>query len=171
MFASLVRTGAVVALVLAGSTGVGVTAHAAPGPPGADRASGTFVAAVDFTSLSTEEVRGNKCELTVDGVLTFTGTVEGTASGTTTAVVFAPCTEALAQPPGSFFDVFRFDGSFTGEVGGTPASGELRYAGVTRVGGAIDATVLLDAGRARAVLRADAQVAVGGTYTGVAKAG
>lgn len=47
----------------------------------------------------------------------------------------------------------------------------LSYAEVTQVGGAIDATVILDADTARAVLRADAQVAVGGTYTGVAKAG
>ncbi len=172
MFASLVRGCAATALVLTASVSAGVPAHAVPAPPGpASGASGTFGATVDFESLLAEDVRGNKCEFTVDGTLTFSGTVEGTATGTTTAVIFAPCAEALALPPGSFFDVFRFEGEFTGAVDGTPASGELSYAGVTRVGGGIDATVILDAGTARAVLRADAQVAVGGTYTGVAKPG
>jgi hypothetical protein len=173
MSVSLARPGAVAALVLAGALGGGgAVAHADPAPPGpAQRATGSFDATVDFTSLVAQEVRGNKCELTVAGALTFTGTVEGTATGTTTAVVFAPCAEALSLPPGAFFDVFRFEGTFVGAVDGTPAEGELSYAGVTRVGGGIDATVLLDADAARAVLRADAQVAVGGTYSGVAQSG
>jgi hypothetical protein len=142
---------------------------AAASPAGAQGAEGDFVAAVDFSSVQARDVRGNKCELTVDGTLSFSGTVEGEAVGTTTAVIFAPCADALASPPGTFFDVFRFDGDFTGEVLGEAASGSLRYAGVTRVGGAIDATIILDGDDARAVLRADAGVAVGGTYTGVAK--
>lgn len=50
-----------------------------------------------------------------------------------------------------------------------PVSGSLSYAGLTRVGGAIDANVILDGAEARAVLRADAQVAVGGSYSGIAK--
>ncbi|WP_154402112.1 hypothetical protein [Ornithinimicrobium cavernae] len=140
-----------------------------PAASGAQAAEGEFIAAVDFSSLQARDVRGDKCEFTVNGTLSFTGTVDGDAVGTTTAVVFAPCAEALASPPGTYFDVFRFEGDFTGDVLGEPASGSLSYAGLTRVGGAIDATVILDGDDARAVLRADSQVAVGGTYTGVAK--
>src|SRR5690606_2528962 len=105
---------------------------------------GDFIATVDFASLQARDVRGNKCEFTVNGTLTFTGTVEGDAVGTTTAVIFAPCEDALAAPPGTYVDLFRFDGDFTGEVLGEPTSGSLSYAGVTRVGGVIDATVILD---------------------------
>lgn len=137
---------------------------------GAQAAVGDFVASVDFTSLQTRDVRGNKCEFTVNGALTFSGALEGTAVGTTTAVIFARCEEALAAPPGTYFDVFRFDGQFTGEVLGQPDGGALSYAGLTRVGGGIDATVILDGDQTRAVVRADAQVAVGGTYSGIAKA-
>lgn len=148
-------------------------AGAAPGT-GASPASravladGDFVAAVDFGSLEFRDVRGKKCEFTVDGTLTFTGTVEGVATGTTTALIFAPCAEALANPPGTYFDVFEFEGGFTGKVFDDPASGSLRYAGLTRVGGKIDATIRLTADSARVVLRADARVAEGGTYGGVA---
>jgi hypothetical protein len=162
------RGGVLAAALLAVST-VGGPAHAAPGP--ATAATGSFVADVDFASLQATDVRGNKCEFRVDGTLTFSGTLEGVATGTTTAVIFAPCADALAQPPGSFFDTFRFEGRFTGEVGGTAATGPLSYAGLTRVGGDIDARVRLNAGPVRAVLRADAQVAVGGTYSGVAQTG
>ncbi|WNB87246.1 hypothetical protein [Cellulomonas sp. ATA003] len=151
---------------------------AAPGAPdahpargGAGYAAGDFVAAVDFTSLQARDVGPRRCEFTVDGVLTFSGTVAGVADGTTTALVFAPCAEALATPPGTYADVFRFHGDFTGEVRGIPTSGTLRYAGVTRVGGEIDALVTLRGDDARAVLRADAQVTVGGSYRGVAQAG
>lgn len=144
---------------------------AAPGSGrGAQSAVGDFVASVDFSSLQARDVRGNKCEFTVNGALTFSGALEGTAVGTTTAVIFASCDEALAAPPGTYFDVFRFDGHFTGAVLGQPDSGALSYAGLTRVGGGIDATVILDGDQTRAVVRADAQVAVGGTYSGIAKA-
>lgn len=98
-----------------------------------------------------------------------TGTLDGSAVGTTTAVIFAPCADALANPPGTYLDVFRFEGDFSGEVLGEAVTGPFSYAGVTRVGGDIDATMVLDGDAARAVLRADAQVAVGGTYSGVAK--
>jgi hypothetical protein len=137
---------------------------------GAVPAEGDFVAAVDFSSLQARDVRGNKCEFTVDGTLTFSGTVDGTADGVTTAVIFAPCADALANPPGTFVDVFEFEGRFEGDVLGSPASGSVRYAGITRVGGGIDALITLRGEDARAVLRADARVAVGGTYRGVARA-
>lgn len=136
---------------------------------GVQPAAGDFTAGVDFPTLRVREVRGNKCEFTVRGTLTFTGTLTGTAVGTTTAVIFAPCAEATTTPPGTFFDVFRFEGAFIGTVVGSPVTGDLAYAGVTRVGGAITATIILRGDRAKAVLRADARVAVGGSYAGVAK--
>lgn len=174
MHARLIRGAAATGLAMVGllvpSTAAAATApHAAETPRGgALPAEGYFVASVDFTSLQARDVRGNKCEFTVNGTLTFSGTLEGTANGVTTALIFAPCADALASPPGSYFDVFEFEGHFTGEVLDDPASGPLRYAGVTRVGGEIDALIILS-GDARALLRADAQVAVGGTYHGHSK--
>lgn len=168
----------VTAVVMAASTFLAVpTATASPVAAATDTrqglgavpAEGAFVASVDFATLQTQDVRGNKCEFTVDGVLSFSGTIEGEATGVTTAVIFATCQEVLASPPGTYFDVFRFEGDFAGEVLGEPVTGELSYAGVTRVGGQVDATVILDGDEARAVARTDGQVAVGGTYRGVAK--
>lgn len=156
----------VVAAILAASTAGAATAGAGGG---AQRAEGDFVAAVDFSSLQAIDVRGNKCEFTVNGTLTFSGTLDGAAVGTTTALIFAPCAQALAAPPGTYRDVFRFEGDFTGLVLGEATNGPLSYAGITRVGGDIDAIVHLDGDTARAVLRADAQVGIGGTYAGVAK--
>lgn len=153
-------TGAPVASAVASSAS---SAHA-------QRAAGNFSAAVDFATLQVKDVRGDKCEFTVNGTLTFTGTVTGVATGTTTAVIFAPCSEATTNPPGTFFDIFRFEGTFVGTVAGSPVTGPLIYRGVTRPGGAIDATIRLVGDGGRAVLRAEAVVAVGGSYTGVAKA-
>ena len=141
------------------------TASAAP----AIRADGAFDAQVDFSSLTaTPRANGNHCELVVQGALIFTGTLTGTAHGTTRAYVLAPCQEVLAVPPGTYRDVFRFNGAFSGTVEGTATSGQLTYAGVTHPGGDIRATIRLR-GSSSAVLRADAMVAVGGAYTGVAK--
>ena len=135
------------------------------------RARGDFTATVDFASLVVRPVRPDRCEFTVNGTLEFTETLVGTAPGTTTALIFAPCSQATTSPPGTFPDVFRFVGTFTGTVAGRSTSGPLTYAGVTRAGGDIDATVLLDGDRASAVLHADAVVAVGGSYRGVARTG
>lgn len=141
------------------------TASAAP----ATRATGEFSAAVDFDTLSaTPAAGGRHCQLVVQGVLTFDGTLDGIAEGTTTAYVLAPCEEVLVVPPGAYRDVFSFKGSFSGTVAGTPATGKLTYSGITHPGGDIGATIHLR-GSSRAVLRADATVAVGGTYVGVAK--
>src|SRR5688572_18766960 len=73
-------------------------------------AAGAFTARADFSSLVTRDVGNSKCEFLVQGTLTFTGTLEGVASGTTTALIDAPCSEALSNPPGTFRDVFRFEG-------------------------------------------------------------
>ena len=132
-------------------------------------AAGAFTAVVDFPSLVTRDVGNSKCEFQVDGTLTFNGTLEGVASGTTTALIDAPCPEALSNPPGTFRDVFRFEGDFAGTVDGVPATGDLSYAGVTRPGGSIDANIRLRADHAKAELRTvDAQIGLGGTYRGVA---
>ncbi|MDD9205504.1 hypothetical protein PU560_03350 [Georgenia sp. 10Sc9-8] len=136
----------------------------------AQHATGDFTAEVDFTTLRATDVLGHACRLTVNGVLHFTGSLDGEARGTTTAVVHAPCSEVTTAPPGAYFDVFRFAGTFTGTVHGVPTTGDLRYAGITWPGGAIRALVRLTGERATAVLRADATVAVGGSYTGVARA-
>lgn len=156
------------AILLAGA-GPAAAHSPSAGGQGAQPAAGTFVAEVDFATLEARDVRGNKCEFTVNGTLVLTGTLDGSAVGTTTAVIFAPCADALANPPGTYLDIFRFEGDFSGDVLGEAVTGPFSYAGVTRVGGDIDATMVLDGDAARAVLRADAQVAVGGTYSGVAK--
>lgn len=157
--------------VLITLTFLGGTSAAAAMPQKSD-AAGTFTALVDFPSLVTRDVGTSKCEFRVDGALTFDGTLEGVASGTTTALIDAPCPEALSNPPGTFRDVFRFEGTFTGTVDGVPATGELRYAGVTRPGGAIDANIHLRADQAKVELRTvDAQIGVGGSYRGVAVTG
>ena len=82
----------------------------------------------------------------------------------------ATCAEALdPNNLGAFRDVFRFEGTFTGEVAGVDATGNLTYAGVTRPGGSIDANINLRADGAKATLHTvNAQLGVGGTYCGVA---
>lgn len=139
-------------------------ASAAPVRP----ASGAFTVAVDFPSATFIPVGPRACRVGIDATLTFSGTVAGTASGRLGALVLAPCAQAQTTPPGTAADVFRFDGAFTGTVAGAPATGRLTYAGVTRVGGAIDATVVLR-GTAHAALRAEAVAGVGGTYVGLAR--
>jgi hypothetical protein len=155
------------ALMLALAVAGAPTASAAATP--AVRSSGTFQANVDFMTLTaTAAPNGRHCELAVQGALTFHGTVNGVAEGQTTAYVLAPCDEVLVVPPGTYRDTFRFTGTFAGTVNGSPTTGELTYFGITHPGGDINATIRLQGG-SRAVLRADATVAVGGTYTGVAK--
>jgi hypothetical protein len=117
-----------------------------------------------------EDVKGNKCKLTVDGTLSFTGDLAGDAVGTTTAIVFATCQEALGAPPGTYFDVFKFQGDFTGTVFGEAAEGTLTYAGVTQEGGDIDARIKLRGDAWAALRTTDAVVLQGGSYSGKAKA-
>ena len=134
-------------------------------------ASGAFTAAVFFNTLVPRPVGNSKCEFVVQGRLTFSGTLEGVAQGTTTALIDAPCAEALNPANlGAFRDVFRFEGTFSGVVAGVVvADGDLSYAGVTRPGGSIDANIKLRADGAKATLHTvTAQLGVGGTYRGVA---
>jgi energy-converting hydrogenase Eha subunit A len=157
------RTTSVAAVVVAlAGTVLAGPASAAPSPP----AEGTFTVAVAFPTAVFEDVGDRVCRVSIDGTLIFEGTLDGIATGTLSALVLAPCSQAQTTPPGTSRDVFRFRGTFSGTVDGAPTTGALTYAGVTRVGGAIDATILLR-GQPRAALRADATAGVGGTYAGV----
>lgn len=129
------------------------------------RASGEFAANVDFSTL-TLTPRGAHCLLVVDGELVFTGTIEGTATGTTTALVLAPCSEVAAAPPGTHRDVFRSVLEFEGTVGGEATTARVVYQGGVREGGEIQGHIRLTGGVV-GVLDADAVVAVGGSYDGI----
>jgi hypothetical protein len=127
-------------------------------------AAGEFQAEVDFGTL-TYHSQGNHCIVQVEGSLSFTGTLVGDAPGMTTARIFASCEEVLANPPGTFPDVFRSELEFDGTVNGLPAQASMVYHGRAAAGGQIDARILLSDGL-QGVLHADAQLAVGGSYTG-----
>jgi hypothetical protein len=145
-----------------------LTAVAVPGHADDSKsANGEFTANVDFTTLSLTPV-GVNCMLQVDGFLVFTGTLEGVATGTTKALVLAPCEDVAINPPGTFKDVFRSKLEFLGTVSGEPATADLTYQGVTEVGGQIKAKFLLRNGL-KGMLKVDAIVAVGGSYQGIVK--
>jgi len=126
--------------------------------------SGSFDAIVDFTTL-TLTPRGANCLLTVDGQLVFTGTIEGTGTGTTSALVFAPCSEVATTPPGTFPDVFKSELVFEGTVDGEEAQANLLYMGRVQPGGQIEGRLVFSNGIAGR-LEVDAVVAVGGEYHG-----
>src|SRR5688500_18350844 len=65
--------------------------------------SGHYDALVDFSTLSLTP-KGNNCLLEVAGQLVFTGTIQGTATGRTSALVHAPCADVASTPPGTFGD-------------------------------------------------------------------
>ena len=128
-------------------------------------AAGDFDAIVDFTTVSFTP-RGSNCLLVVEGALVFTGTIEGTASGVTSALVFAPCEDVSTTPPGTYRDVFRSELEFEGTVnGGELTHAKVLYQGGVEVGGEIDAHIIFSNGIA-GVLDASAIVAEGGTYRG-----
>lgn len=164
-----IRAAGIMAAGVVSTFALAAPAVAAPSTTHAVRASGDFTATVDFATLTPKPLPGGRCELTVEGTLDFTGTLDGTAGGTTTAIVFAPCADVLANPPGTFRDTFRFSGDFVGTVDGTDTAGPLSYFGVTDPGGDIRAAIHLKGDEARAFLRADAKLAEGGSYRGVAK--
>jgi hypothetical protein len=128
------------------------------------QASGDFDALVDFSTL-TLTPRGTNCLLRVNGQLVFTGTIEGTATGQTTALVFAPCSEVATNPPGTFPDVFKSELAFEGTVDGDRAQANLLYMGRVQPGGQIEGRLVFSNG-VSGVLDADAIVAVGGEYSG-----
>ena len=131
---------------------------------GPSEVSGTYEAVVDFATLDVVP-RGENCQLTVDGALVFSGSIEGEAVGTTTALVFAPCSDVATNPPGAFRDVFTSELHFVGTVNGEPAEASVLYQGGVQVGGAIDGRILFSNGVA-GVLDVEAFVAAGGSYQG-----
>ena len=133
-------------------------------PAGSVQSSGHFDALVDFSTV-TLTPKGANCLLEVSGQLVFTGTIEGTATGRTSALEFAPCAEVATSPPGTFPDRFKSDAVFEGTVGGQPAKAHLYYMGRVAVGGHIDGRFVFSNGVA-GELDVSATVAVGGEYSG-----
>jgi hypothetical protein len=126
--------------------------------------SGHFDAIVDFSTL-TLTPRGRNCLLQVNGQLVFTGTIEGAATGQTSALVFAPCADVATNPPGTYPDVFRSELVFEGTVDGEPAGANVLYMGRVQPGGQIAGRLILSNG-VQGRLEVEAQVAVGGEYRG-----
>jgi hypothetical protein len=127
-------------------------------------AAGSFEAFVDFSTL-TLTPRGQNCLLTVKGRLVFHGTIEGTATGQTSALVSATCKEVASAPPGTYPDVFKSELEFVGTVAGQPAMAKGLYMGRSQPGGLMDGRFVFSNGVSGRV-DADAQIAVGGTYQG-----
>ena len=126
--------------------------------------SGRFDAIVDFSTL-TLTPRGSNCLLQVEGQLVFTGTIEGVATGQTSALVFAPCADVATTPPGTYPDVFRSETVFEGTVDGEPARASVLYMGRVQPGGHIEGRLVMSRG-VQGRLEVEAQVAVGGEYHG-----
>ena len=128
------------------------------------RAKGDFTVEIDFTTLSLKPVDEN-CLLTVEGVVTFSGTLEGIASARTRALALASCGDVSTFPPGAYEDIFTSAFEFAGKVDGRPIVADLTYRGRTALGGEIDA-VFLPSNGLKGRLFVDAIVAVGGSYNG-----
>lgn len=135
-----------------------------PVAAGQVQTSGHFDAQVDFSTV-TLTPKGSNCLLEVDGRLVFSGTIEGTGIGHTSALEFAPCSEVAVNPPGTFPDVFKSVAVFDGTVNGVPAHSSLLYMGQVAVGGHIDGRLVFSGGVA-GKLDVSAVVAVGGEYSG-----
>jgi hypothetical protein len=146
------------------SAAASVAASASPNAAQPVQTSGSFDAIVDFQTV-TLTPKGRNCLLQVQGHIVFHGTIEGTANGVTSALEFAPCSEVAVNPPGTFPDEFKSVAVFDGTVAGQPAHANLLYMGRVQVGGAIDGRFVFSNGVA-GELKADAIVAVGGTYRG-----
>lgn len=126
--------------------------------------SGQFAAHVDFSTL-TLTPRGSNCLLEVRGELVFTGTIQGIATGQTSALVFAPCADVASNPPGTFPDVFKSELEFEGTVDGERARANVLYMGRVQPGGQIEGRLIFSSG-VQGRLHVQAQVAVGGEYHG-----
>jgi hypothetical protein len=153
---------------IAAPTGPALTARDQSPGRAAERKVGTsghFDALVDFSTL-TLTPRGRNCLLQVRGQLVFTGTIAGTATGQTTALVSAPCADVATTPPGTFSDVFKSELTFEGTVAGASARADMRYIGRVQPGGAIEAHLVLSNGVSGVLDVIDGVVAVGGDYSG-----
>ena len=128
------------------------------------RAKGNFSVEIDFATLALTPVDEN-CLLTVEGVVNFTGTLEGIATTRTRALALASCSDVAILPPGAYEDVFTSAFEFAGKVDGQPIVADLTYRGRTALGGEIDA-VFLPSNGLKGRLFVDAIVAAGGSYSG-----
>ncbi len=126
--------------------------------------SGDFAAKIDFATLSLTPVGAN-CELQVEGVVEFEGTLEGTGNAVTTALVFASCDEFAGAPIGFYRDVFSSDIQFEGTLDGNPVTAGIRYHGTVAPGGDINA-VMNFSGGLRGSVKVEGTVAEGGDYSG-----
>ena len=164
-------------LIVVGCTGRDVLAPAAPASSdfahapaspavaaGRIETSGLFDANVNFSTLQLTP-RGSNCLLDVDGQFVFHGTIQGVANGHTSALVFATCADVASKPPGTHADVFTSKATFEGTVGGQPASAKVLYQGRVQPGGHISGHLIFSDG-VSGELSAEAQVAVGGSYSG-----
>jgi hypothetical protein len=137
------------------------------GPAGAADpipAEGSFTADINFETLELAPVGAN-CQLQVEGVVTFTGTLEGQGNSVTTALILAPCSLVAETPPGTYRDVFTADIQFEGTLDGEPVTAGIRYHGTVAEGGAIGA-VMNFSGDLRGSVKVQGQAAVGGDYSG-----
>jgi hypothetical protein len=158
----------VLGVALAGPALAGPAATAARPVHAIAPVAGTITVVLDPGTLTaTPSHEGARCLFRVEAVLELDGTVDGTATGTTRALVHAPCAEATSNPPGTFADTFAFTGDFLGTVSEAGTAAEVRYAGGTRAGGGVSAVLVLDGG-AVVVAAVQARAAEGGTYRGVA---
>lgn len=171
----VVFSGTALLLVCACSEGRDVLQPTDPSVMAQDRASaasaampiqtsGHFDAIVDFSTV-TFTPRGSNCLLQVSGRLVFTGTIQGTANGRTSALEFAPCDQVEVNPPGTFEDVFKSVAVFDGTVNGQPAHSNLLYMGRVQIGGAIAGRFVFSNG-VSGELDVNSIVAVGGDYQG-----
>lgn len=162
-----VASAAASAVALAAFSAAPAAGAPAPVARSASPVSGAFTLELDPASVQATPVdRGTACRLTVSAELAFTGTVQGPAQGRTVATVRASCAAALASPPGTYADTFRYTGTFRGRVSGVPTSAAVDYAGITRRGGEVSALLFLH-GSATVLAVVRAQAGVGGTYLGV----
>lgn len=128
------------------------------------RAKGDFTVEIDFSTLALKQVDEN-CLITVEGSVSFTGTLEGVATARTRALAIASCGDVVAMPPGVYEDIFTSAFEFAGKVDGRPIVADLTYRGRTALGGEIDA-VFIPSNGLKGRLFVDAIVAVGGSYSG-----
>lgn len=133
------------------------------------RAQGEFTVTIDFPTLSLTPV-DEHCLIVVEGVVEFSGTLDGIAPSRTRALAFASCEEVAVLPPGAYEDVFTAALEFAGKVADRPVVADIAYRGATAIGGNVDGVLIVSDGLGGR-LAVDATVAVGGTYRGLLKPG
>jgi len=146
--------------IMLSALGVSVPAWAG----GLVRAEGTFTVEIDFSTMALTTVDEN-CLLTIEGLVYFTGTLEGIAPARTRALAFASCDTVLTSLPGTYEDVFASAFEFAGKFDGRPIVADLTYRGHTAIGGKIDAVFTPSNGLAGRLV-VDGIVAEGGSYSG-----